>query len=718
MTAAFFRAEFRRALPLLPWLLACHAITLGLRTRWSEGATPQFVGIVEWATWSLALLVLIGSVWQDSPSRPERFLATRPMTPAPLFFAKLAALLLMLALPFIAVEFATLLWAEQSARIQFLGTAQMALFAGVIVLTAFPLVGFWRSAPVAFSGLGVAFFAGALVLRLFGNHPLNSGGPRWIGLDYLLTPPVLLASLAIAGSLSALSLRLLRRRSGSLLRIAVFTVGVCLALLGALVLKTRPQTSPMAVVPALVSLKYTAAHLPDGYGTRLELTPPSELRDASLVRIRQFTRVRVNGRDALRWSNPWENRRSGSLQSHAVQHALRRHLGTAVQLPEAYDLEDEPASALIDDTYPPDPPIEIAAQIRETNYRWKVVADLPLRVGATAVHGDHRWRVRHVSDVIPNVNGQAGLSVTFVETFPNLWLGESATTGTNYFSDLALLLDPSTGGLRSMEILPSGRSAADDRRRSLSNRQRSCYIDPASLIELIRTENRIRDVEWSPAHRLLILRLTEEETIHYDWRSNGPVLYPSEWLRLPYIDSLKSVRSIDPPLVTPSDAAAVTRNGLGWLAEDLLFKDPAAQVLTEEEWMAFLRLEPSARRYRRMAAGFVPRPVLEREVDTWLDGVPVRLPNPHGIPNHRLDPVLELGLARGRSEAPRWLKEAITRKQEGERRHHPLLLLDSIHDAFVLPPGLKTAPEVVEWFMAQDPAAFVFDPTLGKFQLR
>ena len=69
MTAAIFRAEFRRALPLLPWLLGCHAITLGLRTRWSDEVTPPVAGIVGWATGSLALLVLIGSIWQDSPSR-------------------------------------------------------------------------------------------------------------------------------------------------------------------------------------------------------------------------------------------------------------------------------------------------------------------------------------------------------------------------------------------------------------------------------------------------------------------------------------------------------------------------------------------------------------------------------------------------------------------------------------------------------------------------
>ncbi len=718
MTAAIFRAEFRRALPLLPWLLGCHAITLGLRTRWSDEVTPPVAGIVGWATGSLALLVLIGSIWQDSPSRPERFLATRPIAPRPQFFAKLSALLLMVALPFAAVDLGTLLWAEQSARILFLGTAQTALFAGVAVLAAFPLVGFWRSAPVAFSGLGVAFFAGALVLRLFGNHPLNADGPRWIALDYLLTPPVLLVSLATAGFLSELSLRLLRRRAGSLLRIAVFATGICLALQGALVLRTRPRTSQAAVKAALVSLKYTPFHSADGFATRLDLTPPSEPGDASIVRIREFTRIRVNGRDALRWHTPWEGRREGSIQSHPVQHALRQHLGPAVQLPDAYHPEDEPGAALIDDAFPPDPPIEISARIQETNYRWQVVADLPLRVGATAVHGDHRWRVRRISDIIPNDSGGPGLSVAFLVTFPNLWLGKRAATGTNpHFSDLAFLLDPSTGELRFMQIR-SGRLAGDDRRRSLFSRRISCSLDPSDPIEMIRTGNRIREVEWSPAHRLLILRLEEENTIYYDWRSAGPVLYPSKWLRQPSIDPLKSVRAIDPPLVTTSDAAAVTRNGLGWLTEDLLFQDPGAKVLTEEEWIAFLRLEPTARRYRQLAAGFVPRPVLEREVDRWLAGDAVRLPNPHGIPRIFIDPVLELALARGQAEAPRRLKEAITRNQEDDANYHAVWWVEPVRDAFVVPTELKSHAEVVDWFMARDPAAFVFDPALGRFQLR
>lgn len=717
MIAAVIRAEFRRALPLLPWLLACHAITLGLRTRWSDEVTPQLAGIVEWATWSLALLVLVGSIWQDSPSRPERFLASRPMASKPLFFAKLAALLLMVALPFIAVEFGTLLWAEQSARILFLGTAQTALFAVVAVLAAFPLVGFWRSAPVAFSGLGVAFFAGALVIRLFGNHPLNAHGPRWVGLDYLLTPPVLLVTLTLAGSLSTALMRLLRRRPEALLRIAVFTAGICLALHASLVLRTRPRTSKSAENAALVSLKYTPFQYAEGWGTRLDITPPSELKDASLIRLRQFTRIRVNGRDALRWTKPSAGQNDGSIQSYPIQHALRQHIGPVVQLPDAYHPEDEPATALIDDVYPPDPPLEIAAQIQETNYRWQVVADLPLRVGATAAHGDHRWRVRHVSE-IPNFSGRAGLSVAFVETFPNLWLGKHLPTESDpHYRDLVLLLNPSNGELRWMQLFAGSREGGDQR-KSLVSRSGSCSLYPEDPVEMIRTGNQIREVNWSSAHRLLVLRLTEEKTVHYDWRSNGPILYPSEWLRLPYIDSLKSVGSIDPPLVTASDAAAVTRNGLGWLAEDLLFQNPDANALTEEEWIAFLRLEPSARRFRKMAAGFVPRPVLEREVDRWPAGNSARFTLPHRFPHCAIEPQLELELARGHTEAPGWLKETITRKQETDANYHAVWVVEPVRDAFVIPAGLKGHAEVVDWFMAQDPAAFVFDAALGKFQLR
>jgi hypothetical protein len=714
MIAAVFRAEFRRALPLL---LACHAITLGLRTRWSGELTPRLSGVIEWGTWALAFIVLVGSIWQDSPSRPNRFLASRPMRLKSLLSAKLAALLVMVALPFVVVECCTLVLAGQLPRIILLGTLQTTVFAVVAVLAAFPFVGFWRSHAIAFSGLAVAFVAGAVLLRLFGNHPLNSQGPRWIGLDYLLTPSLLLVSLAIAGLLTSAFLLILRHRSQPALRIPIFAGCVCVALGGTLWLRVKPVVADTAEDAPLVSLKYTPLQSADGYGTLLDITPPSAPLDPSIQRLRQFTRIRINGREALRWapySSPYGSQRS--LHLAPVQAALRQYYGDDVKLPDSYPAEDEPASALIDDVYPPVQALQIEAQVKETLYRWQVVADLPLSAGASAVHGESRWTITHAT-TFPDSSGGSRKSVNIQESFPTIWLGQGVGERAEpAIRDQFVLLDPSTGKMLSGTTFDYGNHTLNrrtDARRSLGENFISLHVGEDTW-----WEGKTPEIDWSREHRLMILRAVVVKTLFYDWRSAGPVLYPSKWLSLPYIDSLKSVRSHEPPLDSASDAAAVTRNGLGWLAEDLLLNDPGTQVLTEEEWIAFFRLEPSARRFRRMAAGFVPRPVLEQEVDRWLAVDPVSLPNPHGIPNHGLDPVLELALARGRPEAPRWLKEAITRNRKSETRHHPVLLLDSIYDAFALPPGLKSAPEVVDWFMAQDPAAFVFDPAPGKYQLR
>jgi hypothetical protein len=713
MTAAVFRAEFRRALPLLPWLLGLHAITLGLRTRWSGELTPRLSGVIEWGTWALALIVVVGSLWQDSPSRTDRFLASRPLRSGSLLSAKIAALLAMVALPFAFVEGCALVWADPPPRIVWLGILQTSLFVVVAVLAAFPFVWFWRNHAIAFTGLAVAFFAGAVLLRLFGSHPLNLRGPRWLGLDYLLMPPVLFAAMSIAGLLATASLILLRRQPHAALRIPIFAGCVCLALAAALWLRVRPVVADHAETAPLVSLIYTPSQSSEGYGTRLDISPPSEAPDPSMQRVRHFARVRINGRESLRWG--WAGRSSSIqlqalLHSAPLQHALRLRFGDALKLPDAVPAEDEPASALIDNAYPPVDPLRIEAQIKETYYRWQVVADLPLRTGASATRGESRWTIEQAT-TYPDSCGGYRKSVTLQKRFPTIWLeqvfGDHAGPA---IEDQFVLLEPSTG-----KMLPgSAFDLGNPPRPGQTDVLRSLAVLSISLDFREGTwwEGKTPEIDWWREHRLLILRPAVEKTVHHDWSSAGPILYPSKWLSIPYIDTLKSVRSTDPPLATPSDAAAVTRNGLGWSTGDLLFQDPRATGLTEEEWIAFFRLQPTAQRFRQLAGGVVPRPALDREADAWLAGYQVRLPNP------RIDPVLELALARGRTEAPGWLHEAITRKRGVEPGFHAVWVLDSIRDAFVLPPGLKSETEAVDWFMTRDPVRFLFDPVIGKFQLR
>ena len=711
MIAAVFRAEFRRALPVLPWLLGLHALMLGLRTRWSGELTPRLSGVIEWTTWALAFIILIGSLWQDSPSRPDRFLLSRPMRLKSLLPAKLAALLVMVALPFVVVECCALVWAEQLPRIILLGTLQTSLFAVVVVLTAFPLVWFWRTHVIAFAGWAVAFVAGSVLLRLVGNHPLNLRGPRWIGLDYLLTPPLILAVLVIAGLLTTAFLVIFRRRSHPALRIPIFAGCVCFALAGALWLRVRPVVADTAEEAPLVSLKYTPLQSSDGFRTRLDLTPPSAPLDPSMQRLRHFTRVRINGREALRWANRSSPTGSqGALHLAPIQHALRQHFGDAVELPASYPAEEEPAFALIDDVYPPVQALQIEVQVKETLYRWQVVADLPLSAGASVVHGETRWTIKQATS-FPDSYWGTRKSVVLQERFPTIWLGQGVgELSGSMIGDHFVLLDPSTGKMHPGSVINRPQPGETNARRSLGERSISLHLG-----ENTWGDGKPPEIDWSHEHRLVILRAVAVKTHYYDWRSAGPVLYPAKWLSLAYIDSLKSVRSHEPPLVTSSDAAAVTRNGLGWLTGDLLFQDPEAKVLTEEESIAFFRLDPSVKRYRQLANGFVPRPDLEREVDAWLAGYQVRL---RQLTNPHIDPMLELALARGKADAPRGLQEAITRKRSVEPRFHAVWLIGAVKDAFVIPPGLKGPVEVVDWFMAQDPARFVFDPGTGKYQLR
>ncbi len=430
-----------------------------------------------------------------------------------------------------------------------------------------------------------------------------------------------------------------------------------------------------------------------------------------MQRLRQFTRIHINGREALRWapySSPYGSQRS--LHLAPIQHALRQYYGDDVKLPDSYPAEDEPASALIDDVYPPVQALQIEAQVKEVLYRWQVVADLPLSAGASAVHGESRWTITHAT-TFPDSSGGSRKSVAIQEHFPTIWLGQAVgERGEPAIRDQFALLDPSTGRMLSGSAFDHANHSLHprtDARRSLGERFISLFLGEDTW-----WDGKTPEIDWSREHRLVILRAVVVDTLYYDWRSAGPVLYPSKWLSLPYIDSLKSVRSIDPPLVTASDAAAVTRNGLGWLTDDLLFQDPDAKVLTEDEWIAFFRLDPSAKRYHQLADGFVPRPDLAREADAWLAGYKVRPPNPH------IDPMLALALARGHVDAPRWFQEAITRKRTEEPTFHPAWVDDPVRESFVLPPGLKTEAEIVDWLLAQDSARFVFDPAPGKFQLR
>ena len=108
----------------------------------------------------------------------------------------------------------------------------------------------------------------------------------------------------------------------------------------------------------------------------------------------------------------------------------------------------------------------------------------------------------------------------------------------------------------------------------------------------------------------------------------------------------------------------------------------------------------------------IPRAEAEAEADRALkDYQPEKF-------DHDADAPLALALARGRSEAPHWLKSSITSLSADELRHYDRLAAPLVRDSFSLPDKLRSDVEVVNWFLAQDADRFVFDPASGKFQTR
>jgi hypothetical protein len=110
---------------------------------------------------------------------------------------------------------------------------------------------------------------------------------------------------------------------------------------------------------------------------------------------------------------------------------------------------------------------------------------------------------------------------------------------------------------------------------------------------------------------------------------------------------------------------------------------------------------------------------MDHEVDQWLRNFRVR-------PRHVfISPGIELALARGRQEAPRWLKEDFEARFAVSTGRNASAVNRDILRTFFNPPELNIAKDgfdvmerQLDWFLAADPDRFVFDPATRKYQLR
>lgn len=830
MTAAIFRAEFLRALPAWPWLLASHAIAAiaGILPSGQTGVQTVLLGsIASWSVGALSLFLVVRSLWEENPNRSEHFLATRPMRFAALLKGKVAGLLILILVPFILAEAAVLIGRNQPAQVIGIGLLEASVMLLIFIGVAFAAVWCWSKRSQAYVGLPLAIGMAIATAALLDRVPsLKFSDSNYLK-EKLLSLPAMLCGLLTFGVVAA-SCAVIFGRGRKFRRVLSF------AALGSLVpavmmplVRVKREAGPRSD-PSLVHVTLSNQDMGDRVATKVGIQPPAPDPKRENDLIWSVDSLKVNGQrvepgpmqgiaDRLRVSN------SEELWSRPIRSALRAHFGAKIQLPPV--LEERNASysaeAIIPGNYDPARMLDLEVGLLGTFIDWEVVADLPLSEDAEARWGNTRWLIRGFRQGNDWFNTQFFISAQLVETAPYLWLSDledGQLSDRRYYR--YFLIRETDGKVIKQSLSPSYGSAGW-RRVSLCLRERENQIaESSSRSQLDSVEPFLsRDTSY----RLAIVRGTPAGSISAVWKTPSPLSCAGlwtpatgvhsppppdpragtapEWLRdhpapasgatdeavqawldefIPRIGDhhsndvtrrlkatvgsllaehpamvIKSMRELSPFASGPrgvlgwavmdhlpreyiarmttrdfdeelyrlavskgwrgdltSIAAQRARMGFGWQVEKALTSSPKEVGFSKEEWCDFFRLYPTADAFRALAGVVLPREELEMEVDRLLEDFEAPLPNPH------IDPLLELALARGRNEAPRWLRDGIRRRQASLQAFASVWVKDPIRKWFAFPSHLKTDDEVVGWFLNQEPDRFVFDSVSGKFQLR
>lgn len=518
--AAVMKAEFRRAMPFLPWIAVTHAMTYGAHTRWAMEFSAQMIALIEWLSGSIAALVAVRSLWWDAPLRRTRFLATKPMPILPLIAGKGLGLSLMLVAPFGIVEGLVHLNLGIRGESLMLGILQMTLLHLVALAALFPVVWWWRGLASAICGVALAaavvIVSATLVARQPGNLNPNSGTPNSLPFSLLF----IFVSLCLLLGLCSLALPLLRKWHRT--RFAMFAVLSAFSFYAGLRIATRPPEPDETVYPELVNL----------------------IPEQSIVGLKRFETLTASvagglaGRDfATSWSYPklklddhsltlmtpipgdnWSVNGMGFL----LRETLAKRFGGGFLLNQLEPDDIRPAMSVVDDGTCSGPGKSIDLELLETRYRWDVTVDLPLKEGAESSFDGSRCRI----DKVTNGNGfgrsklkgdiVGGVQVSFVMS--DVWIDMLWNRKKTYdppSSGVAMLVDPSTGKAEGLQMIRmSGFTGAVQ--RVYYSLMRPSYGD-------IRLEN--EGLNWSHDLRLVVMQPRMVGRVAHAWKSPGKVRF-------------------------------------------------------------------------------------------------------------------------------------------------------------------------------------------------
>jgi hypothetical protein len=519
MFVEFVRADLRRAMPYLPWLLGAHVARIALRTRWAGEFSSALTGALEWTVCALSVWVAVAGLWWDAPLRRQRYLATRPQRWLPLTAAKWVALALVVLLPFGVVDFAVLMFFGFGGSLPLQAAARTLLMGSVVLTALHAAVWWWRSVNAGLlaglMGAATLVAASHVLARSWSNRNFFGGKPLDLPVDPLMLL-VFFASMALllAGGWWPL------RRLGAVVKIGVFGIAAGATWWFGLWLSLRPVEPDQTVKPAVVRVDVSPRGGSEGRFDWLTVAVPSGSLQQGVESLWTFSRLELDRRDIRPWRSNYGNARP---QLETLQEAMRAHFGPEIPELRYGGPHYFHATAILPGGEIRGRAHRIGFDLLETRVRWVVVADLPLKAGAEARTGNRLWRVedfRTGRGALRGHPGWSGASIRLTEAGIARWGGCRLLGGDCHgvTGEMMLLFDPATGGVRT--VGPVRRS------RGLSHAEiaRTDWFFPEGS-ELAQWGT----VQLDNDLRLVVLRPKVVNRVEHVWDSPGVVRFPSEY---------------------------------------------------------------------------------------------------------------------------------------------------------------------------------------------
>jgi hypothetical protein len=276
---AIFRKDFRQFRILIGLLIGLLAVLIAVRLEWTGSVAPDpasNMGYHQFLEGMLALITVIiaGKLtahvsFEDSPSRSERFLATRPVPATPLACAKLAFLAAFVVAPFAIAAALYLALSGMPFRVIALGTLQSLVRTLAFLGFGVPLILLWETRRRLIAGIAAVCLGLAVIVSTIGlldrrHTPLLSFRP-----DVFFSDPLTqVVTVGIAAPLlAALAFIHLRHPLRMLPRLATLVLaGAVAPLLGGLLCSgqaTAPASniSPCGMVRTSIN-QYQSNNIP------------------------------------------------------------------------------------------------------------------------------------------------------------------------------------------------------------------------------------------------------------------------------------------------------------------------------------------------------------------------------------------------------------------------------------------------------------------------